>query len=267
MKERSQRVFFYPYDDASGGANELRKATGFPRIKHENSKFIGKPWKTVINWGSHQLPPEVLKCRVINPVEKLIPASEKISFFETQRRAGPEGARVPDFTTTVEAALRWIKEKKEVVGRLTTKGKGGDGIVFFDKPDRFARCRLWTVYIPKKEEYRVHIAFGKVIAVQRKVLKKQDNTGKAIDPKTVDFRVRNYDNGFIFQRENINPPDDVYEQANRAHRTLGLDFAAYDVIYNEKRGEAYVLEANTAPGLEGSTITDYANAFRSLERR
>ncbi len=30
---------------------------------------------------------------------------------------------------------------------------------------------------------------------------------------------------------------------------------------NKKQGLLYVLEANTAPGLEGSTVTKYAEAF------
>jgi D-alanine-D-alanine ligase-like ATP-grasp enzyme len=43
-----------------------------------------------------------------------------------------------------------------------------------------------------------------------------------------------------------------------------LDFGAIDIIYNESRDQAYVLEVNTAPGLTGQTIQSYADAFRHL---
>jgi D-alanine-D-alanine ligase-like ATP-grasp enzyme len=41
---------------------------------------------------------------------------------------------------------------------------------------------------------------------------------------------------------------------------LGLDFGAVDII-EDKEGNFYVLEINTAPGLEGHTVTSYAKAF------
>jgi D-alanine-D-alanine ligase-like ATP-grasp enzyme len=42
-----------------------------------------------------------------------------------------------------------------------------------------------------------------------------------------------------------------------------LDFGAVDIIYNAKRNECYVLEVNTAPGLEGTTVEKYATKFAS----
>ena len=44
----------------------------------------------------------------------------------------------------------------------------------------------------------------------------------------------------------------------------GLDFGAVDVIWNSRRLEAYVLEINSAPGLQGQTVENYAAAFRRL---
>ena len=44
-------------------------------------------------------------------------------------------------------------------------------------------------------------------------------------------------------------------------KELGLDFGAVDVIWNEHESKAYVLEINTAPGLEGSTVEDYKEFF------
>ena len=69
-------------------------------------------------------------------------------------------------------------------------------------------------------------------------------------------------NGFIFARNEIQIPEDVTVQATKAFEITGLDFGAVDVIYNERQSAAYVLEINTAPGLEGTTDTDYAQMLR-----
>ena len=44
---------------------------------------------------------------------------------------------------------------------------------------------------------------------------------------------------------------------------LGLDFGAVDII-EDADGKLYVLEVNTAPGLEGQTLTLMAEALKEL---
>jgi D-alanine-D-alanine ligase-like ATP-grasp enzyme len=43
-----------------------------------------------------------------------------------------------------------------------------------------------------------------------------------------------------------------------------LHFSAVDVVYNDREKKAYVLEINTAPGVEGQTIQVYADALAKL---
>ncbi len=69
---------------------------------------------------------------------------------------------------------------------------------------------------------------------------------------------------FVFARGGVEAPEDVKTQAIEAIRALGLAFGAVDVIWNEKQQKAYVLEVNTAPGLCGQTLEDYANAMQNL---
>ena len=60
-------------------------------------------------------------------------------------------------------------------------------------------------------------------------------------------------------------PDPVRDTiAVNAVKALGLDFGAVDIIYNEKENQYYVLEVNTAPGLEGTTLIKYAERFSKL---
>ena len=262
MTVLKSKTFVYPWDMASRGARSIASNNEYKLIRLENSKFQGDVTKTVINWGAHKLSPEALKCHILNHPDKVSAASEKVSFFKISKSA-IHPPRVPEYTTDKKVALDWVAEGIEVMGRKTTRGKSGDGIVFFEDVAAFSDCPLYTQYKKKKEEYRIHIAFGDVILIQKKVLRATDDEGRKINPKSIDFRVRNLANGFIFQRENVSPHQDVIDQAKKAQVATGLDFGAYDVIFNEHEQQAYVLEVNTAPGLEGSTINNYCEAFKN----
>ena len=118
---------------------------------------------------------------------------------------------------------------------------------------------LYTQYVNKRKEFRVHVCANKVFDVQQKV-RSSRYQGVA------GFEVRNTANGFIFQRMGITVPDSAYFEAIKAITALGLDFGAVDVIWNESQDKAYVLEVNTAPGLEGSSVLNYARVISELVR-
>ena len=42
---------------------------------------------------------------------------------------------------------------------------------------------------------------------------------------------------------------------------VGLKIGAVDIIWNELENKCYVLEINTAPGLEGTTLVKYTEAI------
>jgi glutathione synthase/RimK-type ligase-like ATP-grasp enzyme len=114
---------------------------------------------------------------------------------------------------------------------------------------------LYVEYIKKKEEYRVHVAFGHIIDVQRK------GRNRDVPDEDVNWQVRNHGNGFIYMRGGVDIPDCCRSLALAAVESLGLDFGAVDVIWNEHEDRWYVLEVNTAPGLSGTTLEKYADAF------
>jgi D-alanine-D-alanine ligase-like ATP-grasp enzyme len=85
---------------------------------------------------------------------------------------------------------------------------------------------------------------------------------RRLDVENPNWQVRNHANGFIYARENVNPPQCVIDAAKIVfNKCTELDFGAVDVIYNAKQDRAYVLEINSAPGLEGQTLQDYADYF------
>lgn len=248
----------YPHNENSAGASALAKALEIRRIRHDNSTFRGAPGKLVINWGASELPEEILKCRVLNNPDAVRESSDKLSFFRKM-----EGkVRIPEFTTDPETAKQWVREGNTVVARTMLRASSGRGLFLMssEKPNSFRQAPLYTKYIKKKDEYRVHFCSGKIIDIQRKAL--QPN----LSPELVNWQIRNLDNGFIFVRNNVELPKDAREQAEKVIEHGGLDFGAIDLIFNEKEAKAYVLEVNTAPGLVGTTVENYANAFREYTK-
>jgi hypothetical protein len=131
-------------------------------------------------------------------------------------------------------------------------GDGGDGRrLLIDAP-------LYTQYVKKAREYRVHVCNGAVIDVQQK-RKRQER-----ENDEVDYQIRNLAGGWVYCRGGVDAPDCVLRASLDAVASLGLDFGAVDVGYNENRGQACVYEVNTAPGIEGSTLDRYYEAISEL---
>lgn len=256
----STKIFAYSVH--SEGAHNLAEAMDVWMVKHNNSRYVPRHGDTVINWGRGR---SWAPARTLNNPDAVARAVNKLRFFNamTANLIAGTAPRVPAFTTNIEQARQWCGvdyrgRAKKVVVRRILDGHEGRGIEIHTDPQAIPQAPLYTKYVPKTAEYRIHIVGDRVIDSQRKVLR------RALNPDTANWDVRNTANGFVFQREGINVPNDVTVQARLSIQATGLDFGAVDVVWNERRGEAYVLEVNTAPGIEGTTVNNYAHAFRNL---
>lgn len=266
------KTYLYPYNGGSESAQLLASEMGIKRIRRDRSKYQGQKNHTVINWGCAALPPMVAKAgRIINKPEACEKATNKLSFFKLIRGFNAakaewgiedEGVSIPAFTESKKEASHWLREGKTIVCRKTLRDHGGGGIVLCvpgDPEENLVDAPLYVQYVPKVREYRVHVINGKAIRIQRKVAKE----GAEIKC----WQIRNHENGFIFQLGFDGDPEELVEvqyQAINATSAAKLDFAGVDVIWNQKEGKAYVLEVNTAPGIEGGTVTEYAKALKEM---
>lgn len=252
------RKFIYSWKGASNGARELSRALGIPRIRHEHSRY--KPVKddVVINWGSSTIPVIPDMTNVLNKPQQVFFGANKLSFFRLCKDAGKDGPRTPRWTEHPDVAHDWLLNGKTVVARRILTGHSGNGIIIVNPGDKMVDAPLYTMYVKKEAEYRIHLMKGKdngvhVIDVQRKIR----------DPnrEPTNWKVRSHANGFIFVRNGVEAPPDVLQQATLALMVSRLDFGAVDVLSGSD-GRGYVLEINTAPGLEGQTVINYANGFK-----
>lgn len=251
-------MFIYAYKQGSASAKALAEALGIKRIKREDSKFKGALNKVVVNWGNSDYPKEIYKCNVVNKAHAVSIAANKLQAFVAMSETG---VRVPTFSVSGAKADDWVKQGKTVVCRTVLNGHSGEGIVIATKQEEIVDAKLYVQYVPKKQEYRIHIFNGEVLDVQRKARNKE------VPDDQVNWQIRNHQNGFIFAREKEavgEVPEDVFVQSKAAVEACGLHFGAVDVIYNEKEQKAYVLEVNTAPGITGTTLENYVNKFKEL---
>lgn len=190
--------------------------------------------------------------RVSNKDIVFAPAISKI---EQLHKFKEKGVNCPDYTTDKKVAEQWFDaDIKRVMCRRYTRAHSGKGCVVSNSKEELVEAPLYTVYIPKKQEYRVHVFNGKVIDKQMK-RKKVDYEGQR------DTQIRNKANGYVFCREGLPVDPRLDLIALDAVVTLGRTYGAVDVIYNEIQNKYFVLEVNSQPGMEGTTLEKYAQAI------
>lgn len=255
------RPIIFPYNFGSQSARALseelrRRGHRAKRVRRDGNY---RPYQNhlIINWGSGSAPSwdVATPTNLINHYESVNRAGNKLLAFEDME-AGD--VSIPEFTSEREVAEQWQGEGHTIACRGALRGHSGVGITICTNNQSLAQVPLYVKYVKKKAEFRVHVFRGQVIDVQKK-RRRSD-----IDRDEVDFQVRNHSNGWVFCRNNVAPDQSVLDNAIDAVDLLGLDFGAVDVIWNAHHEQAYVLEVNTAPGLEGTTLTTYANAIEEM---
>lgn len=263
------KTFMLPYKSASQGCKALAEITGMRRIKLKGSKFRPTADKVIVNWGNAKGGENLLEGNstwINHPIAVSIARSKQCTYNELRRM----GVRVVESGGAPWAWHKIMEDGETIVLRKLDKASGGKGIEILEPPKnagerRALRSKIekyhsktYTAYFKARDEYRVHVFDGKVIDAQQK-RKRSD-----VPRDKVNYKVRNHDNGFVFCRDGVECPELCLETSIKAVEALGLDFGAVDIRYNDTSKECAVLEVNTAPGLEGTTLEKYAAALTEL---
>ena len=251
-------LYIYAYKNSSEGARSLRDATGAKLIRHHGSRYK-RGGNLVLNWGASSIQnEEVLHSDFLNLPGVVSRVSNKLSFFRAYGAVeGDKGFSAPEYSESREDVLSWL-HGGAVCCRTVLNGHSGEGLVLATTEEEVVDAPLYTKYVPKTYEFRVHVFDGKVIDVQRKARRKD------VPDDQVNWQIRNHQNGFIYAREGFEAPQNVLDQSVTAVNFYGLDFGAVDVIYGVNHG-AYVIEINTAPGITGTTVLKYAEAIKEYQ--
>lgn len=235
----------------SNGAASLARRMGVRRIKRQGSAYRGKEQDVVINWGGTERQDWMGSVRVLNHPYALAGVIDKLQFFGQVKGK----ISIPPYTTDKKEAAAW---GRDVVVRHLLRASEARGVEVVKKGGTLPNAPLYVQYIPKIDEYRVHFIDDRIIHVQRKARRLD------VPDKDVNWQIRNHDNGFIYTFQDVVPPKKVIQEAEKLISLALIDFGAIDIIWNKERKTAYVLEVNTAPGLEGTTLEIYSENFQSF---
>ena len=247
------KIRFEPYKLKSKGCRAVADHLGVLRTTPRQVRKHGD-FDVIINWGATH---RRFNGKYINQPEAVACACDKKASLRAFKEAG---VPIPVFTTDRTVALQWWEDGLGVVARTLLRAHSGRGIVLSSRENGTAvpRAPLYTQYIKKAEEYRVHVVAGKVIDYSQKRKRRE------VDNDDVNYQIRNARNGWVYCRDGVEPPQAVLDASIRAVHALGLDFGAVDIGWNVRNQTACVYEVNTAPGVEGSTLDRYKSAFSEL---
>jgi len=159
-----------------------------------------------------------------------------------------------DFTTSQEEAKSWLANGETVVARCLTRASEGRGIVILEQESPWVVAPVYTRYRKKKREFRVHCYKDQVVQVLEK-RKRKDYAGD------INTKVRNTANGYVFCSQDVVEPEGIRELALKASKVTNSDFKGVDIGFNEKLNELFVIEVNSAPGIQGSNVNKYIDAI------
>lgn len=164
-----------------------------------------------------------------------------------------QGLSSLEFTTSGQQVCTWLEEGTTVFGRRYLNSSCGKGIVVIEPDfDEVPPCPVYTKYKKKKREFRVHVYKDKVVAITEK-RKRAGFEGQR------DTKIRNLANGYVFCQTVENIPEGLETLALAASKVSPSDFKGVDIGYNEKNNELFIIEVNSAPGVQGSNINAYVN--------
>jgi len=270
-------IKIWPYKQGSKSArnlsNELRNRLPRSNVRvlldHQRSAWRAKPSDIIINWGNSSMDNDPRMATVrsfLNAPSAVAQASNKKTFFQGLPQA-IWGSVIP-FTTDRVVTQTWQEDGSKICARTKLTGHSGDGLEVIKCQEQLPNAPLYTKYIPKNGEWRVHFfKHGEEMVF----FTQQKKRRQEVADEDVNWEVRNHDNGFIYAVNDIEsiPPEAPVWAAMR--RSAGdLDFGAFDILRgNSKagglRGHFLILEVNTACGLESPTLIDWYG--QQFERR
>jgi hypothetical protein len=217
-------------------------------LKSSSLKAIAEGLSTKLGnkvWRTTKVQPKKNQFRYGELVDKLT----QYLWFKEKKLSALE------FTTDKEVAQSWKDSGQVLFARHLLNASCGHGIEVIDSgygPLPFAP--VYTLYKKKKREFRVHVFKDHVIAVMEK-LRRSGWEGQQ------DTKIRNLANGYVFCQPKSALPEGLNELALAASKVTNSDFKGVDVGYNEKNNELFVIEVNSAPGIEGTNVEKYIESM------
>lgn len=167
----------------------------------------------------------------------------------------------PVWTQNAHLAKDWHSSGNVVYARKERITARGQGITLIYPINKWPGedFLVYTKYIPNDREFRVNIFEDKFVNIREKLLLENYATRSL---------VRSSDNGYT-TTHHLPIPDTLKERikllALAAAEISSSSFKGVDIIYNEDEDKLYVLEVNSAPAIQGSSVGEYVSTMLGAE--
>lgn len=254
---RRAPLVIYPYQIYSESArllaSNLRRTLGARVLRvRDVGNFKPRYNDRILNWGNTNVPgwKNVPYNQWFNHPIAVARSANKISTFDKLAEKGISCVR---YTSNQNTVQNWLDQGRIVFARTIINSHGGRGIHVIRSGERIVTAPLFTLYQRKDQEFRIHVFRGKTIDVteKRRSLEFEQSDNQKL--------IRNHENGWVFCHDGISIPQHALLLGLQTVQALELDFGAVDIISDH--GTCYVLEVNTAPGIEGTTLNQYVIAI------
>lgn len=232
-------------------------------VKHLTQRGLTmRPREVVFNFGHSGVSEELANCdKLVNPGWSILNAVDKIKTFDMLHKSK---VPIPYYTICQENAQEWVDDGETVFCRKKATGLGGLDIVISLPGSQVPKAPLYTEWLGEDmTEFRAHVFDGEVLVRQQKKMMGSEKL-RARNIRVPDPYVRVHNKGWVFAEHDIVWKRDLFDDlCIRAVDALGLTFGTVDFQCHMGELEAYVLEVNTAPGMENrNTFNKYCEALR-----
>jgi glutathione synthase/RimK-type ligase-like ATP-grasp enzyme len=257
------RVILFPYNMETVQSDariqerieELRPDLDCIRV-YPNRAYRPTAGDLIVGWGAGDPAAWYERAARLRYLNKPSAVAQCVSKITTLRRlaAGNVTGIVPWAVRRAEA-LTWAREGYRVMARTMTEGRDGEGAQILNTPEEVTAsdAPLYTMFIPKAAEYRVHVFDDAIIGKQLRV--------RRDDAQITNQHIRTSANGWGLTRDwDVEIPALILEDSRRAVASLGLTFGAVDIGV-DRWGRHFVFEVNSAPEVLGPGVDRYARAI------
>lgn len=148
-------------------------------------------------------------------------------------------------------------EEFPVLIRKSLTGTGGKGIVIVKNMEEFEQQfespYFWTPFVKMSSEFRVHVLGGNFIKIFKKII-----TTPGVEE--AEYPIRNVASGYHYARKEMHKENfKVLRQLEEKLREVfPTGFYGLDVGWDVINKRYFIIEANSAPGLNTQTVKMYA---------
>jgi len=230
---------------------ELEKISG---IRYPIVRDINSPVNIFLRYGNSHTSDFIQEDSDINPKNLIHICSNKYKFSELMLK---NGLFAPKFSQNFSEITF------PCVIRSTLTGYGGEGIIMVkNKEDLIDKYRVgywWTPFIFMVSEFRVHIANGNIIKLFKKVPKEDYVEEMPIrNLSSCHYSLQNTDGKFGKLKELVTKMTEIFGEKY---------FMALDVGWVLDKKDYFILEGNSAPGLNEFTANTYAQNILEMIKK